>query len=218
MAKPAAPPTVSDEQVRILLRRYSCPVPFHAVRTRFLGNIASPDPQASPMRIIESLWGGRMPEFESIDDANELLGALMMGLWNRLSRHQERSAPFRLTRVEVPATLDGLARIALLRQEELEGFASGLFGENETMDLPQRAHEAMTVLSEARGMTVATYNLATDLTKPTSAQNIAGTLGHLRKLTRIVEHEMHELVISCTRTRRDSLQGYASHTAGAALD
>ena len=207
MAKPAAPPTVSDEQVRILLQRYSCPVPFHAVRTRFLGNIASPDQQASPIRIIESLWGGRMPEFESIDAANELLGALMMGLWNRLSRHHERSAPFRLTRTEVPATLDGLARIALLRQEELEGFADGLFGGNDTMDLPQRAHEAMNVLSEARGMMVATYNLATDLTQPTSAQVIAGTLGHLRKLIRIVEHEMHELVISCTRARRDSLRG-----------
>jgi hypothetical protein len=207
MAKPAAPPTASDEQVRILLQRYNCPVPLHAVRTRFLGNIASPDPQASPMRIIESLWGGRLPEFGSIDEANELLGALMMGLWNRLSRHQERSAPFRLTRVEVPATLDGLARIALLRQEELEGFASGLFGENETLDLPQRAHEAMTVLSEVRSLAVATYDLATDLTKPSSAHEIAGTLGHLRKLTRIVEHEMHELVISCTRARRNALRG-----------
>jgi len=207
MEKPAAPPTVSDEQVRILLQRYSCPVPFHAVRTRFLGNIASPDPQASPMRVIETLWGGRMPEFDSIDAANELLGALMMGLWNRLSRHQERSAPFRLTRIGVPATLDGLACITLLRQEELEGFAAGLFGENETMDLPQRAHEAMTVLSEVRSMAVATHNLATDLTKPTSAQDIAGTLGHLRKLTRIVEHEIHELVISCTRARRDTLRG-----------
>jgi hypothetical protein len=60
----------------------------------------------------------------------------------------------------------------------------------------------MTVLSEVRSLAVATYNLATDLTKPSSAHEIAGTLGHLRKLTRIVEHEMHELVISCRRARR----------------
>ena len=207
MAKPAVPPTVSDDQLRILLQRYSCQVPFHAVRTRFLGNIASPDPQASPMRVVESLWGGSMPEFTSIDAANELVGALMMGLWNRLSRHQEASAPFRLTRVETPATRVGLTRITLLRQEELEGFAAGLIGENETIDLPQRAHEAMTMLSEARIMTVATYDLATDLTKPTSAQDIAGTLGHLRKLTRIVEREIREFVISCTRARQDALRG-----------
>lgn len=207
MAKPAVPPTARDEQVRILLRRYSCPVPFHAVRTRFLGNIASPDPQASPIRVIESLWGGSMPEFASIDAANELVGALMMGLWNRLSRHQQRSAPFRLTRFEVPATLDGLARISLLRREELEGFAAGLFGESETMDLPQRAHEAMTVLADIRSMTAATYDLGTDLAMLARTQDIAGTLGHLRELTRIAEHEMHELVLSCKRARQDALKG-----------
>jgi hypothetical protein len=33
---------VSDVEVRVLLDRYRCPVPFHAVRTRFLGDIASP--------------------------------------------------------------------------------------------------------------------------------------------------------------------------------
>lgn len=207
MAEPAAPPTSSDEQVRILLQRYSCPVPFHAVRTRFLGNIALLNPQSSPMRIIESLWGGQNARVRKHRLRQRVACRSDDGMWNRLSRHQERSTPFRLTRVEVPATLDGSARIALLRQEELEGFASGLFGENETMDLPQRAHEAMTVLSEARGMTVAAYDLATDLTKRSSAQNIAGTHGRLRKLTRIVEHEMHELVISSTRGRRDSLRG-----------
>ena len=43
MAKRRAAPTASDDKVRALLDRYQCPVPFHAVRTRFLGNIASPD-------------------------------------------------------------------------------------------------------------------------------------------------------------------------------
>jgi hypothetical protein len=38
MSKKATPPTASDDQVRALLQRYRCPVPFHAVRTRFLGN------------------------------------------------------------------------------------------------------------------------------------------------------------------------------------
>src|SRR5437868_11519702 len=104
MSKKATPPTASDDQVRALLQRYRCPVPFHAVRTRFLGNIASPDMTAAPIRAVEALWGGELPMFGTIEDANELIGALVMGLWNRLTRHQERSAPFRLTRVEVPAT------------------------------------------------------------------------------------------------------------------
>ena len=43
--------------------------------------------------------------------ANELIGALVMGLWNRLTRHQERAFPPR----------EGMAKFARLRQEELEG-------------------------------------------------------------------------------------------------
>src|SRR3954454_17499925 len=100
MAKSAVPPTAMDDEVRALLVRYWCPVPFHEVRTRFLGNIASPGMEVSPIKVVEGLWGGKLPEFETIDAANELVGALVMGLWNRLSRHQDRNAPFRLTRIE----------------------------------------------------------------------------------------------------------------------
>jgi hypothetical protein len=42
VAKHPVPSTATDEEVRALLVRYRCPVPFHVVRTRFLGNIASP--------------------------------------------------------------------------------------------------------------------------------------------------------------------------------
>ena len=93
MAKRPAPPTATEEEVRALVERYCCPVPFHEVRTRFLGNVATP----------LMLWSGKLPEFSSIDEANELIGALIMGLWNQLTRHQKRSAPFRLTRPDVAA-------------------------------------------------------------------------------------------------------------------
>jgi len=33
---------------------------------------------ASPMKEVETLWGGELPEFESIEAANELIGALVM--------------------------------------------------------------------------------------------------------------------------------------------
>jgi hypothetical protein len=96
LGKRTTPPIASDNEVRALLERYRCPVPFHAVRARFLGNIALPDMQASPIKMVEALWGGELPTLGTIDAANELIGALGMGLWNRLTRHQERSAPFRL--------------------------------------------------------------------------------------------------------------------------
>ena len=104
----ADPSPASDGQVRALLERYGCPVPFHEVRTRFLGNIASPVMSASPIKVVEYLWGGELPPFNTIDEANELIGALVMGLWNRLTRHQDRALPFRLTRIETAPTRAGL--------------------------------------------------------------------------------------------------------------
>jgi hypothetical protein len=83
-------------------------VPFHAVRTRFLGNIASPVISASPLDTVKALWGGELPEFDSLDAVNEMLAALVMGLWNGLARHQERSTPFRLLRVDISGTKEGL--------------------------------------------------------------------------------------------------------------
>jgi hypothetical protein len=43
VSRTSEPPVkaVSDEEARALLDRYRCPVPFHAVRTRFLRKIAS---------------------------------------------------------------------------------------------------------------------------------------------------------------------------------
>lgn len=206
MAKPKPPPTATDDEVRAVLQHYQCPVPFHAVRTRLLGNIATPAMDSAPMATVSALWGGELPAFDTLDAANELTGALMMGLWNRLSRHQERSAPFRLTRRDVPATREGLAALALMRREELDGFIEGLFGAHESLEFPERAQKALGVLAEIRAMLKGVREVAADLNKPATPADIADTLGHLRVFTRIAEHEMHELVLSCTRARRQMLR------------
>ncbi len=70
-----------DKAVRALLERYACPTSFHVVRTRLLGNIATPKLDASPLRAIESCWEGELPEFDNVGAANELFESLM-GLWN----------------------------------------------------------------------------------------------------------------------------------------
>ena len=205
MARRATPPTASDDHVRALLERYHCPVPFHAVRTRFLGNIASPAVQGSPIRMVEALWGGELPTFDKIEDANELIGALVIGLWNRLTRHQERSAPFLLTRMTVPATCEGMAALARVRREELDGFVEGLFGDQERVDLPERAHKALGFLAEIRAMLEAVQVFAEDPTEPAAPDDLAVTIRQLRELTRIAAHEIHEAVLSCTRARRQML-------------
>ena len=67
----------SDAEVIALLKRYQCPTPFHEVRTRFLGSIASPVLGASPMETVKQLWGGELPEFDSMEAVNELLNTLV---------------------------------------------------------------------------------------------------------------------------------------------
>jgi hypothetical protein len=166
---------VDDGEVRTLLGRYRCPVPFHAARTRFLGDIASPVMSASPLDAAKALWGGELPEFDSLDAVNELLRILVMGLWNRLSRHQERSAPFRLVRIEIPETREGPADVALIRREELDGFVEGLFGQEQSFELPERAHRALDALSELRAIFDGLYELAGNPTKPVMAGDIAQT-------------------------------------------
>jgi hypothetical protein len=205
MAKRPAPPTATEEEVRALLERYSCPVPFHEVRTRFLGNVATPLMSASPIKMVEGLWGGKLPDFSSIDEANELIGALIMGLWNRLTRHQERSAPFRLTRPDVGATREGLATLALIRRQELDGFVEGLFGAEKTLDLPERAHRSLTVLGELRSLIAGVRDVAMDGSKAAGASDIEDTLQHMKEMTRIAENEMHAVVLSSKRARRDML-------------
>lgn len=196
----------SEKTVRILLEQHGCPVPFHEVRTRFLGNIATPALSASPMRIVEGLWGGELPVFESTDDANKLIGALVQGLWNNLTRHQKRSQPFRLTRVPLEQTAAGLGHYGLIRLEELDGFIDGLFNGEETIDLPERAHKAVGHLSELRAMMAGICELVSRNPDADSAQ-LEITFKHLRELTRIMETEINEVVLSCTRARRQMLEG-----------
>jgi hypothetical protein len=55
-ARRSAPQAVSDNEIPALLDRYRCPVPFHAVRTRFLGSIASPGLSVAPLDTVKALW------------------------------------------------------------------------------------------------------------------------------------------------------------------
>lgn len=192
----------SENTVRALLEKHGCPMPFHEVRTRFLGSIASPELSVSPLQIIKDLWGGELPAFDSIDEANDLIGALVQGLWNDLTRHQKRSQPFRLTRLAMEPTVLNLGQYALIRLYELDGFIAGLFNGKEAIDLPERAHKAVEYLSELRAMMTGLCEL---ISRDPKADDI--TFSDLHELTRIMETEIHEAVLSCTRARRQMLEG-----------
>jgi hypothetical protein len=204
MAKRKDQPSVGDEEVRTLLQRYECPVPFHEVRTRFLGNIATPVMSASPSKMVEGLWGGELPELESIDEANVLIGALIMGLWNRLTRHQDRKSPFRLIRIATAPTREGLLALALMRRQELDGFVEGLYAGEEVLELPERAHRALGNLAEMRAIFAGVVKAAAD-SGAASEESIETLLRRLQEMTRSAEHEIHAIVLSCVRARRQML-------------
>jgi len=195
----------SEKTISALLEKHGCPVPFHAVRTRFLGNIATPTLSVSPLAVVEDLWGGALPVFDDIDEANALLGALVQGLWNDLTRHQKRSQPFRLRRVAMEPTAANLDRYAQTRQQELDGFIDGLFNGEDVIDLPERAHEAVGHLAELRAMMAGICDLV-EREPSSDPAHLDATFKKLRELTRIMETEIHAAVLSCTRARRQMIE------------
>lgn len=161
---------------------------------------------ASPMETIKQLWGGELPEFDSMEAVNELLNALVGGLWNRLTAHQSSRNPFRLLRFDVAQTREGLKHFALVRRQELDGFIEGLFGLEEHIDLPERAHEALGVLAETRAMLAGAVTLLDDSSKPAEPDDLKGLVRNIQELTIIVEKEMNKTNLSCKRARRHLLE------------
>jgi hypothetical protein len=206
MPRPAEGARIDERAVRQILDRYACPVPYHEVRTRFLGSIATPVIGASPVAVVQNLWGGELPEFESLEAANELIGILVNGLWNGLTRHQKRTEPFRVIRLVVPATREGIAQLALTRRQEVDGFVEGLFAGQDEIDLPDKANEALNVLGEIRAMLDGVHVLATDETKPAPSAEIEKTLKYVQQLSRSIEQEMHAVLLDCARARRGALR------------
>jgi hypothetical protein len=196
----------NDAEVIALLKRYRCPTPLHEVRTRFLGNIASPVMEASPMETIKQLWGGELPEFDSTEAVNELLNALVAGLWNRLTAHQSSRNPFRLLRFDVAQTREGLAQFALVRMQELDGFVEGLFGPEEHIELPERAHEALGVLAETRAILAGVVTLLDDLSKPAKPEDLKALVHDIQEITLIMETEINKTILSCKRARINLLE------------
>jgi hypothetical protein len=196
------PSKFSDQDVIAMLERYNCPVPFHTVRTLFLGSIASPSFHISPIQVLQSLWGGQLPAFETTDEANALFEVLLSGLWNRLTGHQKSRDPFRLVRFNTEATRQSLGHLAQVRCQELAGFLEGLFAGNESIDLPEKAHQALDVLFDLRAMFVGAANLLDDPSKPAAVDELKGLLKNLQQMSIIVETEINRIVLDCERSRK----------------
>lgn len=200
---------VDDGAIRALLKQYACSFPYHQVRARFMGNIATPDMNASPMKEVQRLWNDDLPVFDSQKEAEAFFSALLHGLWNGLSAHQKRSDPFKLGRVNAaPASYEYLARLGRVRREEIDGFVDGLFAGREEMDFPESAHKAVGILGELRALFAATEEMALNPPGPADVAALEQTVKHLRELTRIAEVEINAIIQSCRKARQQMLETY----------
>lgn len=197
---------VTDQQVQALLVRHACPTPLHVLRMRFLGAIASPKVNVSPIRVVEQAWGGALPEFASQDDAEELIQALVAGLWNRLSEHQNTKTPFRLPRAEVKPTRPALLVLAQTRSQELAGFVDGLFGEDEEMDLPEKGHEALNMLGEMHATFAGAAQLLADESTPVAQRDLNDLLRSFQKLAITADEAINRVIQSCKRARAQHIE------------
>ena len=199
--------SVDDGAMRALLKRHACPIGYHQLRSRFMGNIATPDMQASPIQEIKRIWNEELPEFEDQKEAEAFFGALLQGMWNGLGAHQKRNDPFKLARVKTaPASYEYLARLAKVRREEIEGFLDGLFAGQKEMDFPESAHKAVGILGELRALFAATEDLAITPPGPADVSSLEQTAKQLRELTRISEVEINTIIQSCRKARQQMLE------------
>ncbi len=197
---------VSDQQIQALLTRFRCPTPMHVLRMRFLGAIASPRMEVSPIQLVTQAWGGELPEFASEDEAEELFQALLGGWWNRLSEFQNSRSPFRLPRSEVKPKRQALLELAQTRSQELAGFVDGLFGSDEEMDMPEKAHEALNVLARIHSMFASTVALLEIEATPAEHRELIDLLRNFQKMTITADEEINRVIQSCKRARAQHIE------------
>ena len=176
-----------------------------------MGAIASPALHVSPMQSVSALWGGKLPEFQSEADAEELISALVAGLWNRLAAHQDSRTPFRLVRSDRPdESRSGLLQQASTRRSELAGFVDGLFGAEARMSFPDKAHDALSRLGELHAMLDGIAELLADETKPAGARELKELARNMQQMTLVAEKLINTTIQSCKRMRGQNLEAMAT--------
>ncbi len=198
---------IDEKKVKEILERYKCPLKYHEVRTRIMGAIATPAASVMPMRVINELWNNKMPEFKSIDEVNELMGMMIEGVWNSLTRHQKRTDPFHLTNVTIEHSRLGLGAYVRIRVEEIDGFVMGLFNGLDKMEFSKRVTESLDRLGEARKIFAGIEALVKDISKDVPQKELEITFKKILPFTPIIEKELNNIIMQCVLLRRLTMHG-----------
>jgi hypothetical protein len=131
---------------------------------------------------------------------------LVHGLWNRLAEHQNARHPFRLPRFEVAPTSQALYDLARMRADELQGFVDGLFGNDDELELPRKAHEAVVALAELHAMFDGAAALLADASKPGPEPELKALLRNLQQMTIVADTSINKVVQGCKRARGQQME------------
>jgi hypothetical protein len=199
---------IGDLAFKRFLQGHECPTSFHVVRMRFLGEIASPDFAASPMKTIESFWSEGLPEFED-EGQLEPFVQTFMGLWNRMSRHQ-KGVLVKLVKPRKLRDWDDLAAILQTRGEEIrDGFLVGFRGSREPAFMPEVVKEALSGLEE---MASDFEDTANQINGPERGQDHISFEDHrllVEERTRVIETLLTVIVKFSTKLRQASIEAMA---------
>lgn len=200
-------PYVGDAAIRRFLARYDCPTPFHVVRMRFWGAIVSPSHDVSPIKVIESLWPSGLPKFGDADEANGFFQTLM-GLWNRMARHQDALALVKLQAVTKLLTRDALHDAAALRVEELrDGFVRGFTGGNRDMDVPPGVTDLLAQVEKAIELLAMTRNTIARPPGPDDAEMVAQLERAIFEVDRALHTDFNPIAVAMRGWRSTSTLG-----------
>jgi hypothetical protein len=166
-----------------------------------MGAIASPIDTVNPSLEIQTLWDGHAPDFASMAAANEFMQVLVMGLWNRLTKHFGSDDPFALIDNQPEPTEKGIKDYAKVRFEELQGFLAGFFQGEESVHLSEDIADCLDVLDDLIMMFGGIARLPKE-SRAVTLDEIQDLIGKLAELTAIAQREINQIITLCAAQRR----------------
>lgn len=198
-------PYLGDQAVRKFLANHQSRVPFHVVRLRILGALASPNRELVPMMVFASFWPeGNFPRFET-QKQSETFFNLFMGLWQRIEKQAADLSPMLETKLAV-RNLSDIRQLLMQRIEELDGgFLEGFWGGCE--DLPMTS--AMAALIDGLSLESEWYaSLLSDLTEISESEaqgaRIDSLLVAINERDQICEDAMASLLVLKSKSQSKS--------------
>lgn len=117
-----------DEKVKELLSQYRPELSFAEMRAATAGAVLTVG-MVQPSQLFAHLFGdeNERPGFKDLEAAKTWFGC-MMGLWNELTKHQEKNHPFLFSEWpdQFPGGNEELLKCASAREREIEQFLWGL--------------------------------------------------------------------------------------------